>query len=243
MEDEESRRRDLAACFRLAASFGWDDLVFTHFTARVPGPAHHFLINPSELMFDEIRACDLIKVDIDGQIVAETPYSVPPAGFVVHSGIHAARDDAQFVMHLHGRAGTAVASLDCGLLPLTQTAMLRCDDVASHEFEGVALRLDERDRLRDDLGDRHLMLLRNHGTLGIGRTAGEVFLRMYRLEWACDVQLRMLATGQAAHPVATEAREGVAAILRAQSAPSASSKLVWEALLRRLDRTAPDYAH
>ena len=186
VSDEEWKIRvDLAAAYRLIAHYGWDDLIFTHLSARIPGPEHHFLLNPYNLMFEEVTASSLIKVDMDGNPVEPTPFITNPAGFTIHSAVHMARPDAQAVMHLHTPHGQAVSAHGDGLLPLTQTAMLIRQDLAFHDYEGVAVDLDERERLVEHLGDKNLMLLRNHGTLAVGPSVGECFVRMYFLERAC----------------------------------------------------------
>jgi len=238
---ERRQREDLAACFRLAAHFGWDDLIFTHFSARVPGADNHFLINPRELMFEEISASDLVKIDVDGEPVGENRYTAPKAGFVIHSAIHMGRHDANCVMHLHGRDGTALATTQDGLLPLTQTAMLIAPHIAFHDFEGVALRLDERERLCADLGDKPLMILRNHGTLGVGRTVAETFFRMYQLEWSAGVQLRALASGMALHPVEPTVAAATGAIMAMDMSRGITDDVLWPALIRLLDRKGSDF--
>ena len=182
MTAEQAIREDLAAAYRLVAHFGWDDLIFTHISARVPGPEHHFLINPYGMLFEEITASSLMKVGLDGKKVEDSPWPVNPAGFTIHSAVHEVRADAQCVMHLHTVDGTAVSVMDCGLLPHTQMAMLVHADLAYHEYEGIALDHAERPRLQQDLGDKNGMLLWNHGTLTLGRTVGEAFTRMYTLE-------------------------------------------------------------
>ncbi|HEX2725120.1 MAG TPA: class II aldolase/adducin family protein, partial [Beijerinckiaceae bacterium] len=177
VSDEEWKIRvDLAAAYRLVAYYGWDDLIFTHLSARVPGPEHHFLLNPYNLMFEEVTASSLVKVDTSGNPVEPTPFITNPAGFTIHSAIHMAREDAQAVMHLHTPAGQAVSAHEEGLLPLTQTAMLVRSDLAFHDYEGVATDLDERERLVADLGDKGGMILRNHGTLALGGNVGECFV-------------------------------------------------------------------
>ena len=186
---ERAVRIDLAACYRLVALYGWDDLVFTHISARVPGPEHHFLINPYGMMFEEITASSLVKVDADGNALGNSPYAVNPAGFTIHSAVHEVREDAGCVIHLHTPDGTAVATSSTGLLPLNQTAQLVLPDLAYHDYEGVALDLDERPRLQRDLSRHNIMLLRNHGTLTVGRSVAEAFLRMYLLERACTMQV------------------------------------------------------
>src|SRR5271170_4966139 len=163
--EEWQIRVDLAAAYRLVAHFGWDDLIFTHISARVPGGQHHFLINPFGLLFDEITASSLVKIDMDGNIVEQTPYKVNPAGFTIHSAVHGAREDAACVLHLHTVAGNGVACQEQGLLPLNQTSMVLNGQVTYHEYEGIAFNHDERPRLVKDLGDKNAMILRNHGTL------------------------------------------------------------------------------
>src|SRR5919107_4383533 len=190
-------RVDLAAAYRMIAYYGWDDLIFTHLSARIPGPEHHFLLNPYNLMFEEVTASSLVKVDVNGHPVGQTPFITNPAGFTIHSAIHMAREDAHAVMHLHTPHGQAVSAHTDGLLPLTQTAMLVRGDIAFHEYEGVAVDLDERERLVTDLGDKSLMLLRNHGTLAVGENVGECFIKLYYLERACQAQVMALSAGEA----------------------------------------------
>ncbi len=194
-EAEWNQRVNLAACYRLVALYGWDDLVDTHISARVPGPEHHFLINPYGLMFDEITASSLVKVDLDGNQLTKSDYSINPAGFTIHSAIHEVREDAGCVLHLHTPDGTAVSSCMEGLLPLNQTAQLVTHDLAYHDYEGIALDHDERPRLQSDLGDKNHMLLRNHGTLTVGRSVASAFERMYHLERACTMQVRTRMLG------------------------------------------------
>lgn len=192
---ERAVRVDLAACYRLVALYGWDDLIFTNISARVPGPEHHFLINPYGMMFEEITASSLVKIGLDGKPVGASPYPVNPAGFTIHSAVHEAREDAGCVMHLHTPDGTAVSSSRERLLPLNQTAQLVIPDLAYHDYEGVALDHDERPRLQRDLGTKNTMLLHNHGTLTVGRTCADAFLRMYYLERACTMQVRTRMLG------------------------------------------------
>src|SRR5882724_5031692 len=194
-EAEWSQRVNLAACYRLIAHYGWDDLVDTHISARVPGPEHRFLISPYGLMFDEITASSLVKVDLDGNQLSKSDYSINPAGFTIHSAIHEVREDAGCVLHLHTPDGTAVATSMEGLQPLNQTAQLVTGDLAYHDYEGIALDHDERPRLQKDLGDRNHMLLRNHGTLTVGRSVASAFERMYHLERACTMQVRTRMLG------------------------------------------------
>ncbi len=195
-EEEWQARVDLAALYRLVALYGWDDMIYTHISARIPGPEHHFLINPYGLFFDEITASSLVKIDLEGNILQETPYFINPAGFTIHSAIHAARDDAHFVMHLHSDQGVAVSAQQEGLLPLSQHALICLPRLAYHDYEGIALNLDERERLVADLGDKHMMLLRNHGTLAVGKTAGDCWVHMFYLERACKQQVMALSCGR-----------------------------------------------
>ena len=171
--EEWEARVELAALYRLVALHGWDDMIYTHISARIPGPDHHFLINPYGMFFEEITASSLVKIDLDGKILQETPYFINPAGFTIHSAIHAAREDARYVMHLHSDQGVAVAAQKEGLLPLSQHALIVLPRLAYHDYEGIALNLDERERLVHDIGDKTLMLLRNHGTLSVGATAAD----------------------------------------------------------------------
>ena len=191
-EEEWAIRVDLAAAYRMVAYYGWDDLIFTHLSARIPGPEHYFLLNPYNLMFEEVTASSLIKVDVSGNPVDPTPFITNPAGFTIHSAVHMAREDAHAVMHVHTPAGQAVSAHSEGLLPLTQTAMLVRGDLAFHDYEGVAVDLGERERLVADLGAKNLMLLRNHGTLAVGKNVGECFVRLYFLERACQAQIMAL---------------------------------------------------
>jgi ribulose-5-phosphate 4-epimerase/fuculose-1-phosphate aldolase len=239
--EEWQLRTDLAAAYRLVAHYGWDDLIFTHLSARVPGPEHHFLINPYNLMFDEITASSLVKIDVNGHAVMETPYLTNPAGFTIHSAIHMARDDAHAVMHLHTPHGQAVSAQADGLMPLTQTAMLVREEVAYHDYEGVATDLDERERLVADLGTKKAMILRNHGTLTCGPTVAEAFITLYYLERACEAQIMALSAG---HERMYKANQGVpekAAEQGAQGLGIVAKMLAWPALLRKLDRIDPSY--
>jgi ribulose-5-phosphate 4-epimerase/fuculose-1-phosphate aldolase len=240
-EAEWNLRVDLACAYRLVAHYGWDDLIFTHLSARVPGPEHHFLINPYNLMFDEITASSLVKIDVNGNPVMETPYLTNPAGFTIHSAIHMAREDAHAVIHLHTPHGQAVSAQSEGLMPLTQTAMLIRDEIAYHHYEGVATDLEERERLVADLGTKKAMILRNHGTLAVGETVGEAFIGIYFLERACEAQTHALAGGAALlnHPpqgtpekAAEQGRAGLKLV---------GNMLAWPALMRKMDRESPGY--
>jgi ribulose-5-phosphate 4-epimerase/fuculose-1-phosphate aldolase len=238
-EGEWRARVDLAALYRLAALHGWDDAIFTHISARVPGPEHHFLINPYGWFFEEITASSLVKVDLEGKIVQETQSYINPAGFTIHSAVHAAREDAHYVIHLHTDQGTAVSAQREGLLPLTQHALLVLPHLAYHDYEGIALNLDERERIVADLGSKNLMLLKNHGTLAVGSTAGEAWLGMFFLERACRQQTMALAAGRSeVSPAPEAAQEEVRGV--AQGMPWVAN-LAWPGWLRRLDRCSPGY--
>ncbi|WP_315777550.1 MULTISPECIES: class II aldolase/adducin family protein [unclassified Bradyrhizobium] len=241
-EAEWSQRVNLAAAYRLVALFGWDDLVDTHISARVPGPEHHFLINPYGLLFEEITASSLIKVDLYGNQLSESEYSINPAGFTIHSAIHEVREDAGCVIHLHTLDGVAVSSCADGLLPLNQIAQYVTHDLAYHDYEGVALDHDERPRLQRDLGTRNHMLLRNHGTLTVGRSVASAFERMYHLERACSIQVRTRTLGPSAYPVRDEVIDKNAKLFDNEDRVELrSTQLVWPPLLRRLNRLNPGY--
>jgi len=237
--EEWQARVDCAALYRLVALYGWDDMIFTHISMRVPGPEHHFLINPYGMFFEEITASSLVKVDLEGNIVAPTPFYINPAGFTIHSAIHAAREDAMCVMHLHTDAGVGVSAQAEGLLPLSQNALLVLPNLAYHAYERVALNLDERERLVADLGDKKLMLLRNHGTLAVGRNAADAFIGMFFFERACAQQVNALSGGRAgvltAPDAALEETRGQSQML------GAVSGLAWPGLKRKLDRQSPGY--
>ncbi|WP_428555850.1 class II aldolase/adducin family protein [Pseudomonas edaphica] len=245
---EQQLREELAACYRLIAHYRMSDLIFTHISVRIPGPEHHFLINPYGLMFDEITASNLVKIGLDGQAVEPSAYAVNPAGFVIHSAIHGAREDAQCVLHTHTRAGCAVAALECGLLPVNQISMEFYGKVAYHDYEGVALDMHEQRRLVQDLGDKPVLMLRNHGLLTVGETVGEAFLRMYYLDKACDIQIAALACGKLILPPAevcayTEQQfnNPNRALEEGELTDVNAMQLAWAALLRMLDRVSPGY--
>jgi ribulose-5-phosphate 4-epimerase/fuculose-1-phosphate aldolase len=241
-EEEWQVRVDLAAAYRLVAYYGWDDLIFTHLSARIPGPEHHFLLNPYNLMFEEVTASSLVKVDMEGRPVEATPFITNPAGFTIHSAIHMARDDAQAVIHLHTPHGQAVSAHSEGLLPLTQTAMLIRDEVAYHDYEGVAVDLDERERIVADLGAKCAMLLRNHGTLAVGETVGEAFIRIYFLERACLAQILALSAGEGNLNNPPQGAPEVAAQQGKIGLKLAARALAWPALLRKMYRLDPGFA-
>src|SRR4051794_25811722 len=192
---EQELRVQLAAAYRIIDHLGWSELIWTHTTVRVPGPEHHFLINPYGLRFDEVRASNLVKVGVDGSIVGDTSQEINPAGFVIHSAIHMARPDVQCVMHTHTVSGMAIAALETGLLPISMYALGYYERVAYHDFEGPSLDLDERKRLAENLGDKNVLVLRTHGLLTCGQSVAQAFVRMFRLERACQVQLAAQATG------------------------------------------------
>lgn len=240
--EEWKQRVELAALYRIVALYGWDDLIFTHISARVPGPEHHFLINPYGMLFEEITASSLVKIDTNGNKVEDSPYPVNPAGFTIHSALHMNREDAHCVIHLHTEDGVAVASQECGLLPITQHAQSVYGDLAYHDYEGIALELGERERIVGDIGGKNVVLLRNHGTLTIGKTCADAFMRMYYLEKACSMQVRALAGGMKPYGVNQGVAEKNADIAKA-AFDGPLSALAWPAVLRKLDRTDPGYKH
>jgi ribulose-5-phosphate 4-epimerase/fuculose-1-phosphate aldolase len=238
-EAEWQARVDLAALYRLVALYGWDDMIYTHISARIPGPEHHFLINPYGVWFAEMTASALVKIDCDGNILQETPYFINPAGFTIHSAVHMNREDAHYVMHLHTDQGAAVSAQKEGLLPLTQHSLIVLPRLAYHDYEGIALNLDERERLVNDLGpEKTLMILRNHGTLALGRTAGECWNGMFYLERACKMQVMALSAGRENVLLSPKpARQEV----RNQSRGGVPGSLAWPGALRRLERESPGY--
>jgi ribulose-5-phosphate 4-epimerase/fuculose-1-phosphate aldolase len=237
--EEWKLRVDLAACYRLVAMYGWSDLVFTHISARIPGPEHHFLINPYGLMFDEITASSLVKVDQQCNKLIESPYPVNPAGFVIHSAVHEAREDAGCVLHTHTRAGVAVSAQKAGILPLSQQSTFVLASLAYHEYEGVAFRPEEKPRLQADLGAANFLVLRNHGLLVVGKTIADAFLSMYTLEATCQIQLGAQAGGELTH-VNPAIVQGVAEASRVQTG-GLGGAFVWPALIRKLNRTDTSY--
>jgi ribulose-5-phosphate 4-epimerase/fuculose-1-phosphate aldolase len=239
-EQEWNARVNLAAAYRLVAHYGWDDLIFTHLSARVPGPEHHFLINPYGMMFEEITASSLVKINLQGEIVTPSPYFINPAGFTIHSAVHAARDDALCVIHLHTDYGIAVSAQTNGLLPVSQQALFSLTSLAYHEYEGLALNEDEKSRLVSDLGDKTNMILRNHGLLTVGKTPAEAFLSMYILERACRIQILAQSGGGTLLPGSESILENVAAQLGAVTVGQ-GAQLTWPGLLRKLDRIDPSY--
>jgi ribulose-5-phosphate 4-epimerase/fuculose-1-phosphate aldolase len=234
--DEWQLRCDLAACYRLVAMYGWTDLIFTHISGRVPGPEHHFLINPYGMMFDEITASSLIKVDQDGNKLSESPLPVNRAGFVIHSAIH----DAQCVIHTHTRAGVAVSAQRDGVLPISQQSMFVLASLAYHDYEGVALHNAEKPRLQDDLGMANFLMLRNHGLLTVGASIPDAFLSMYTFENACQIQLAAQAGGGELRMIAPEILGSAAEALRVQTS-GLGGAFAWPALLRKLNRVDESY--
>jgi len=234
-DEEWELRVDLAACYRIIALYGWDDLVFTHISARVPGPEEHFLLNAYGLLFEEMTASSLVKVDLGGEKVLDSPHSVNPAGFVIHSAVHEARSDVGCVLHTHTRAGVAVSAQASGLLPLSQISLFPLISLAYHDYEGVAINPEEKPRLVADLGDKNALILRNHGLLTTGPTIPDAFLMMYALETACQIQLTAQATGGELIYVADPIVEGMQGqaeeVLR-----GLGGQLAWPGILRKLDR-------
>ncbi|GAK33338.1 putative aldolase class 2 protein [alpha proteobacterium Q-1] len=238
-KEEWAAREDLAAAYRLVAHFGWDELIFTHLTMRVPGPEHHFLINPLGLFFDEVTASSLVKIDLAGKKVIDSPYAINPAGFVIHSALHESRDDARCVLHVHTVAGTAVASQRDGLLPLTQDALTQWGDISYHDYEGLALEAGEKERLVADMGTRHLMILRNHGLLTIGETVGAAFLRLFFLQRACEMQIAAQSGGVPL--LVLDEAMGQRVFHQAATGFDQPAALSWAALRRKADRLDPGY--
>jgi ribulose-5-phosphate 4-epimerase/fuculose-1-phosphate aldolase len=239
-EGEWQARVDLAAAYRLVALYGWDDLIFTHLSARVPGPEHHFLLNPYGMLFEEVTASSLVKVDLDGKKVGESPYYVNPAGFTIHSAVHAAREDALCVMHLHTNYGIAVSAQKNGLLPLSQQAMFALASMSYHDYEGVALDEEEKPRLVADLGNKVFMILRNHGLLTVGKTPADAFLAMFTLQRACEIQVLAQSGGGELLPVPMPVLIKVAKQLQAVTV-GLGGQLAWPGLLRKLDRIDRSY--
>jgi ribulose-5-phosphate 4-epimerase/fuculose-1-phosphate aldolase len=234
-------RVDLAAAYRLVALHGWDDLVFTHISARVPGPGHHFLINPYGMMFEEITASSLVKIDLNGAKVMDSPYEINPAGFTIHSCIHAARPDVACVMHVHSLNGIAVSAQRQGLLPVSQQSLFVLASLAYHDYEGIALREEEQPRLVHDLGEKTFLMLRNHGLLTAAASMADAFLAMYVFEAACTIQVRAQSGGGELVPIAAPILSGIQAAA-VQVTRGLGGALAWPGLLRRLDRVNPGYA-
>lgn len=236
--EEWQQRVDLAACYRLVALFGWDDLVFTHISARVPGPEHHFLINPYGMLFSEITASSLLKVDSECRTIIDSPYPVNPAGFTIHSAIHEAREDAKCIVHTHTVAGVAVSAQKQGLLPISQQSSIVLAALGYHNYEGIALLDDEKPRLQRDLGNNFFLILRNHGLLTVGSTVANAFLAMYTLQRACEIQVA--ATRSEVIQIEPQVLAGVTSNVSAVTMGLIGG-LTWPALLRKLDRIDPSF--
>ncbi len=232
-KEEWETRQDLAAFYRTIPYFGWDDLIFTHISAKVPGADDEFLINPYGFLFDEITASNLVKVNLKGKILSDTNNFINPAGFTIHSAIHESREDAHCIVHLHSNDGVAVASLKDGLLPLSQTGMLVRSQIAYHDYEGVALFEEEKDRLVKDLGEARLMILRNHGTLALGKNVAEAFTNIYFLEKACSYQVRALSGNlELNYP----SEESIETTRQQGEGREMAAALLWPAVKRKMER-------
>jgi ribulose-5-phosphate 4-epimerase/fuculose-1-phosphate aldolase len=238
--EEWETRVNLAAAYRLVALYGWDDLVFTHISGRVPGPEHHFLINPYGMMFEEITASSLVKVDLDGHKAMDSPYEINPAGFTIHSCIHRAREDALCVVHVHSVNGVAVSTQKQGLLPISQQSLFILSTLGYHDYEGLALNTDEQPRLVHDLGDKKCLMLRNHGLLTLGRSPADAFLLMYMFEAACMIQVRAQTGGQELMQIPQTIVAGIQAAAK-QATRGLGGGLAWPGLLRKLDRANPGF--
>ncbi len=237
---EWQQRVDLAACYRLVALYHWDDLVFTHVSARVPGPEHHFLLNPYGMLFEEITASSLVKVDLQGRKVMESAYEINPAGFTIHGAIHAAREDAKSVLHIHSLNGIAVSAQKSGLLPISQQSTFVLPSLGYHDYEGLALNEDEKPRLVRDLGKNNFLMLRNHGLLTVAESIPDAFLFMYLFEAACAIQVRAQALGAELIPIHPDIIAGATA-QATRATRSAGGALAWPGLLRKLERLDPTY--
>jgi len=241
VSDEEWQLRiDLAACYRLIARYGWDDLIFTHISARVPGASEHFLINAYGLLFEEITASNLIKIDLNGNKILESPHPVNPAGFTIHSAIHEARTDVGCVLHTHTRAGIAVSTQKEGLLPLSQISLVALASISYHDYEGIALNAEEKPRLVADLGTKFFLILRNHGLLTVGKNIPDAFLAMYALETACQTQIMAQSSGASLTLISPQILAGIATQVD-EVTKGLGGKLAWPGLLRKLDRINPGY--
>lgn len=238
--EEWQARTDLAAVYRLVALYGWDDLIFTHISARVPGEEGHFLINPYGFLFEEITASSLVKVNLQAEIISDTPYFINPAGFTIHSAIHAARHDVACVLHTHSLHGVAISTQKDGLLPLSQQSLFPLSSLAYHGYEGIALNEDEKPRLVADLGTKNFMILRNHGLLTCGRTIAEAFLFMYLLDSSCRIQLLSQSGSKELVTIPPPILEGISAQVEIVTR-GMGADLAFPALLRKLDRIDASY--
>ena len=238
-KEEWRQRCDLAACYRFIAWMGWDDLIFTHFSMRLPGDEKTFLINPFGVVFEEITASKLVKINIHGKPLQPTPYPVNPAGFVLHSAIHEAREDAHCVIHLHTPEGVAVSCQKDGLLPISQSALSVYSEVAYHDYSGIVFDEDERKRLLPSLGEKNCLILRNHGLLTCGKTIAEAFMRMYFLQRACESQIMAMAGSGELTPLDQQVIDHVHG--QTELVRNLITDLSWAAVLDRVKRVAPDY--
>lgn len=240
--NEWQTRVDLAACYRLVAMHGWDDLIYTHISARIPD-TDEYLINAFGLAFDEITASNLVKIDIHGNILdSDSPFEINPAGFTIHSAVHQVRHDAMCVLHLHTNETIAVASLEEGLLPLSQYAMFALASMSYHDYEGLAVNSDEKLRLQADLGDKNFMLLRNHGGLTLGQTIGDAFMHMYDLTRACQVQLQIMSTGMKPIMVEQAIVDNIKAQANVVHSGATGGQKSWPAMLRKVYKADPSFA-
>ncbi|REL26417.1 class II aldolase/adducin family protein [Thalassotalea euphylliae] len=241
-DTEWQTRIDLAACYRLAYLHGWDDLIYTHISARIPG-TDEFLINAFGLAFDEITASNLVKIDLDGNILdSDCPFEINPAGFTIHSAVHQVRHDAMCVMHLHTNELISVATLKEGLLPLSQYSAFALASMSYHGYEGLAVNEDEKARLQADLGNANFMLLRNHGGLTCGQTIGDAFMHMYDLTRACQVQLQVQATGAELIEIEQSIVDNIKAQANVVHTGLTGGQKSWPAMLRRIYRLDPSFA-
>jgi len=238
--EEWQQRVDLAACYRLVAHYGWDDLIFTHISARIAGPEHNFLINPYGMTFDEVTASSLVKIDLEGRKIMDSPYEINPAGFTIHSAIHAAREDAKCVLHTHSINGVAVSATKGGVLPVSQQSIFVLASLGYHDYEGVALHEGEKPRLVRDLNDKSFLMLRNHGLLTVASSVADAFLLMYLFESACTIQLRAQAASSELIPIDPKIVAG-ATMMAKQVTRAAGGALAWPGLLRKLDRIDRSY--
>lgn len=238
--EEWQLRIDLAACYRLVAHHGWDDLIYTHISARLPG-TDQYLVNPFGLGFDEVTASNLVKIDLEGNILGDTPYEVNPAGFTIHSAVHEAREDAHCVLHLHTKETIAVATLKEGLLPLSQYSMFSLSSLSYHGYEGLAVNADEKKRLQDDLGSNNHLLLHNHGALTCGPTVGDAFMRMYDLQQACEIQLMIQATGKDVINVPQPILDNIYKQANVVHSGVTGGQKSWPAMLRKAYRLDPSF--
>jgi len=238
--EEWALRVELAACYRAVAHYGWDDLVFTHISARIPGPEHHFLINPFGWMFEEITASSLVKIDLEGNVVGDSPHPVNAAGFTIHSAIHEVREDALCVIHLHTMEGVAVSAQKQGLLPLSQQSLFPLCSLSYHEYEGLAVNPEEKARLQSDLGHTNNMILKNHGLLTVGHDIASAFLNMFILQRACEIQLLAQSGGSDVMPINPQILAGI----QAQSEivmKNSGAGIAWQGLVRKMDRLDPGF--